>query len=233
MWRTERGATVNLSVGMKGQRHPEFYIPEWAFEGTDFSDGEVISDDPVLRARALTMVASVVQHFAGRPVIDSWGAENEPYIVSERNGRYTLSREYVAEVVATIRANDPRDRPAMINHGQHFVMDQRWKNALADADVLGQSLYPRRNEHFFGADIVVNVLELGPLMPNYAYQARMAHEAGKEFWVAELQGEPWTDTDSRLISPEHPSANLSPQEFRREHRVCAPIRRRPYLSVGV
>ncbi|MGE3074601.1 MAG: beta-galactosidase [Dehalococcoidia bacterium] len=209
----EHGATANLSVGMKGQRHPEYYIPDWAFEGTSLHRGEIISDDPILRTRALSMVTTVVQHFAGSPVIDSWGAENEPYIESERNDRYSLGRDYVAEVVDTIHANDPQGRPVMINHGQHFVMDRRWQDALADSDILGQSLYPRRNEHLFGVPIVVNVLELGPLMPNYAYQARKAHEEGKQFWIAELQGEPWTDTDSRLISPEHPSANLSPKSF--------------------
>lgn len=209
----QKGAAVNLSVGMKGQRHPEFYIPGWAFEGTDIHDGEVISEDPELRRRALAMVATVVQHYAENPTIDSWGAENEPYIASGRSDGYSLSRAYVAEVVELIRANDPLGRKVMINHGQHFVMDQRWKQALADSDVLGQSLYPRRNEHILGVPVVVNVLELGPLMPNYAYQARAAHDAGKEFWVNELQGEPWTDDDSRLITPAHPSANLSPKGF--------------------
>ena len=172
-----------------------------------------ISDDPALRRRVLEMVATVVQHYAENPTIDSWGAENEPYIASQRSDRYSLSREYVAEVVDVIKANDPLGRPVMINHGQHFVMDRRWQDALADSDVLGQSLYPRRNEHLLGMPIIVNVLELGPLMPNYAYQARRAHDEGKAFWVVELQGEPWTDGDSRLISPEHPSANLSPKGF--------------------
>ncbi|MGB4863784.1 MAG: beta-galactosidase [Tepidiformaceae bacterium] len=208
------GATVNLSVGMKAQRHPEFYIPAWALEGTAFEEGAVISDARELRARALAMITEVVQHYATNPVIDSWGAENEPYIASHRSDGYSLSREYVDAVVATIRANDRLGRPVMINHAQHFVMDQRWHNALADGDVLGQSIYPRRNVNVLGLRAVVNIMELGPLMPNYAYQAREAHRAGKQFWVTELQGEPWTDDDARLISPEEPSPNLSPRSFK-------------------
>jgi hypothetical protein len=208
------GASANVSVGMKAQRHPEFYIPEWALEGTDLGEGATISDDPLLRGRALRMVAAVVGHLAAHPAVDSWAAENEPYIASHRSDHYSLSREYTAEVVRTIRANDQAGRPVAINHAQHFVMDRRWQEALADADILAQSMYPRRNVSFPGFAAVVNIMELGPLMPNYAHQARTAREAGKEFWVTELQAEPWTDHDSRLISPSEPSPNLSPTQLR-------------------
>lgn len=207
------GATVTLSIGMKAQRHPEYYIPEWAFEGTSLQPGAVISEDPVLRARALTMVAAVTRYFATSDVVDSWSAENEPYIASRRSDHYSLSREYVAEVVRAIRANDPAGRPVVINHAQHFVMDRRWQVALADADVLAQSMYPRRNVDLPGVRGIANIMELGPLMPNYAHQARTARAAGKQFWVTELQGEPWTDGDSRLLSPADPSPNLSPSQL--------------------
>ena len=210
----EKGVTVSLSVGMKAQRHPEYYIPSWALKGTNLREGDVISDNPLLRARALEMVAVVVRRLASRTVIDSWGAENEGYIASGRSDNWRLSREYVAEVVRTLRANDPAARPISINHAQHFVMDTRWQDALADSDILGQSMYPRRNVDFLWFERVVNIMELGPLMPNYAHQSRTARETGKQFWVTELQGEPWTDGDSRLISPEEPSGNLSPEAFK-------------------
>ncbi len=212
------GATVSLSVGMKTQRHPEFYIPAWAAEGLELPRGAVLSDNRVLRQRALRMVVAVVRHVGERRVVDSWGAENEGYIASPRSQDWTLSREYVAEVVATIREHDPLDRPVAINHAQHFVMDRRWKDALADGDLLGQSLYPFRNYGVPGWRFVVNIMEIGPLMPNYAYQARTARESGKEFWVTELQAEPWTDDDARLLSPANPSPNLTPQKLRRNVR---------------
>lgn len=205
----EHDAGVMLSVGIKAQRHPEFYVPDWAFAGTNFKEWDVISEDPVLRARALEMVKNVTAHFAGNNAVDSWSAENEPYIASHRSDHYSLSREYVAEVVATIRANDPAGRPVAINHAQHYVMDRRWREALADSDVLAQSMYPRRNIDLAGVRAIANIMELGPLMPNYAFQAREARAAGKQFWVTELQGEPWTDEDSRLLSPANPSANLT------------------------
>lgn len=204
----QNGATVMLSVGMKAQRHPEYYIPDWALQGLDLPDGSVVSDNQRLHTLALALVTTTVQHYAANPVIDSWGAENEAYIASHRSDRWSLSREYVAEVVRVIHANDPLHRPVSINHAQHFVMDQRWRDALADSDVLGQSMYPHRNGAVFGVKVVANIMEIGPLMPNYAYQARLAKQAGKQFWVTELQGEPWTEVDSRLITPQDPSHNL-------------------------
>ncbi len=204
------GATANVSIGMKGQRHPEFYIPAWALAGVEVRDGMVLSEEPLLRARALRMVAAVTQRLAERPEIDSWTAENEGYIASHRARKLSLGRDYVAEVAATIRANDPLGRPVAINHAQHYVMDRRWRDALADGDVLAQSLYPRRNGSVLGRPVVVDILQLGWLMPNYAYQARVARAAGKQFWITELQAEPWTDGDARLISPANRSRNLSP-----------------------
>lgn len=209
------GATVMLSVGMKAQRHPEYHIPEWARAGLDLPEGTVVSEVPELRARALRMVATAVRHFAGSPVIDSWGAENEAYIASHRSNNFELSRQYVREVVAAIHANDPSVRPVAINHAQHFVMDRRWKDALADSDILAQSMYPFRNMEVLGMRFQANIMELGPLMPNYAHQAREARRAGKQFWVTELQAEPWTDFDSRLITPADPSPNLSPGKLLR------------------
>jgi hypothetical protein len=207
----ERGATVSLSVGMKAQRHPEYYIPEWA--RPDLPDGAVVSDDAQLRQRALVMVVAAVRHYASNPTIDSWSAENEPFIASGRAHNWSLDAAYVADVVFAIRRDDPLFRPVVINHAQHFVMDRRWKQALALGDVLGQSLYPARNLDLFGVPLQANIARLGPLMPNYAYQARTAHEGGKQFWITELQGEPWTDGDARLIGPDNPSPNLTPQRM--------------------
>lgn len=208
------GGRANVSIGMKAQRHPEFYIPAWALEGVELREGLVLSEVPALRERALRMVGMVAAHLAGRREIDSWTAENEGYIASHRAHRYSLSREYVAEVARAIRAADPRGRPVVINHAQHYVFDRRWKDALADADVLAQSMYPRRNGSLLGRPVVVDILQLGWLMPNYAHQARVARAQGKEFWVTELQAEPWTDGDARLISPGRPSRNLSPGTLR-------------------
>lgn len=209
------GATVLLGVGVKAQRHPEFYIPDWVSRAADLRLNEVISDDWFLHDRALTMVFAVVAHTASSPAIDAWSADNEPYIASSRSEAWTLSRDFVREEVVTIKAADPKRRPVSINHAQHFVFDRRWQDALADSDALAASLYPFRNYEVFGYEFVVPILEIGALAPNYADQARKAHAQGKPYWITEMQAEPWHDGDMRLLSPRNPSPNLTHANFAR------------------
>ena len=209
------GVRVLFGVGVKGQRHPEFYIPGWVTRGSNLRNRERISDDPFLHDRALEMVRAVVAHVAASPAIDAWSADNEPYVASLRSEEWTLSREFVAEEVRAIRESDPAHRLVSINHGQHFVFDRRWQDALADGDVLAASLYPFRNYEVLGHQFVMPILEIGPLAPNYAYQARSAHDAGKEYWLTEMQAEPWVDGDIRLVSPNNPSPNLTAANFRK------------------
>jgi hypothetical protein len=207
------GAKVLLGLGVKGQRHPEFYIPDWVMDGADLAQAEVISDDPYLHDQALAMVRAVVAHVKDAPAIDSWNADNEPYVSSLRGQDWTLSRAFVEEEANAIHTGDPQGRPVVINHAQHFVFDRRWQVALADADVLAASLYPSRNYDIFGHQVVVPILEIGPLAPNYAYQARSAHDEGKQYWITEMQAEPWVDDDIRLVTPANPSPNLPPDKF--------------------
>jgi hypothetical protein len=208
-------ATVSLTVGMKAQRHPEFYLPPWVQALGSPGDGAAISAIEPIRAAALTFVSVAVQHYLDSEVIDSWGAENEPYIASHRSDDWSLDAGYIEQVVQTIQALDARHRPVVVNHAQHFVMDRRWKLALSGGDILGQSMYPFRNLTLFGTDFQADIMQLGPLMPNYAFQARESARAGKYFWITELQAEPWTDADSRLITPESPSDNLDPARLRK------------------
>ncbi|HEX6032206.1 MAG TPA: beta-galactosidase [Tepidiformaceae bacterium] len=209
------GAKVLLTVGMKGQRHPEFYIPNWALQRSHTPEGGIPADDPYLHDRALEMVAAVVSHTAASPAIDSWSAENEPFIASPRASNWRLTPEWVAEVRDTIRANDPLGRLVLAAHAQHFVFDRRWQDALDAGDILGASIYPFRDHRVLGIDFVVPILEIGPIAPNYAYQAREARDQGKQFWITEMQGEPWIHTDPRTVGPDNASPNLTESKFRK------------------
>ncbi|MEP7215901.1 MAG: beta-galactosidase [Anaerolineaceae bacterium] len=209
------GAKVLLGVGVKAQRHPEFYIPDWVMAKANLTGDSEIDHDPYLREQALAMVAAVVAHVAGSPAIDAWSADNEPYVPSLRAQDWQLSREFVRLERDTIRANDPKARTISINHAQHFIFDRRWKDALVDSEALAASFYPFRNYEFLGRNYVIPIAELGPIAPNYAAQARAAHAAGKPFWLTEMQAEPWVDEDLRLVGPGNPSPNLTAKNFRK------------------
>lgn len=211
----QHGARVLLTVGVKGQRHPEYYLPGWVTAAGHYPEGATVSDDPLLHDSALAMVAAVVRHVGASSAIDSWGADNEPFLPSPRASNWVLSRRFVEEEAATIRANDADARPVLINHAEHFVFDRRWEWTLADGDIVGTSLYPFRNYEVAGHVFVVPILEIGPLAPNYAARARETEAAGKRYWITELQAEPWPDGDIRYVSPQHPARDLTPANFRR------------------
>lgn len=214
----QHDARILLTLGLKAQRHPEYYVPRWLRDSVDLTSASVITDRPEVREPALAMVRAVLAHVVNSPAIESWGAENEPYVRSSRGEywqRWTIGRDFVQEIATIIREMDPQDRPISVNHGQHWASDQTWRTALEDSDALGTSIYPFRNYTLLGRDIVVNILQLGPWGVNYANQARVAEEQGKELWVTELQAEPWFISDPRLVSPENPSPNMSPGKLRR------------------
>lgn len=212
-------ARVLLTVGIKAQRHPEYYLPAWLLVRVEMpARNAVITDDPSIREPALRMAAAVVRHAAASPAVDAWGAENEPYVPSKRAHWWRLGRPYVQSLAAVIRANDPLRRPVAINQGQHHLFDTfetRWQEALEDADVLAVSLYPFRNFEVLGWPVVVPITELGPFVPNYAAQRRAADTAGREYWITEMQAEPWIDDDPRLRGPDNPHPNLTHDKFRR------------------
>ncbi len=214
----ERGVRVLITIGLKAQRHPEYYVPNWLRESLNLEGATVITDVPEVRERALTMARAVLEHIAQSPAIEAWGAENEPYVESHRAvywKNWTIGRDFVNELAALIREVDPLDRPITMNHGQHWSSDETWRIALEDADILSSSMYPFRNYTLFGHDFVVDLNQMGPLTVNYANQARTAEAAGKALWIAELQAEPWTNIDARLITPDNPSPNLSPEKMRK------------------
>jgi len=210
-----QGASVMLTVGVKAQRHPEYYIPGWVLANAHLPPDGDISTDLYLRERSLAMVEAAVRHFAASTAVDSWGADNEPYVPSLRAQSWRLGREFVRAEVEAIRRNDPVARPVAINHGQHFVVDRRWQDALADSDILAQSLYPWRNYELFGWRMVLPILEIGPLAPNYRAQSRLASSVGRQFWITEMQAEPWFDGDIHLVSPANASPNLTVGHFRK------------------
>jgi Beta-galactosidase len=207
------GARAVLSVGMKAQRHPEYYIPDWALAEGRPADGRDLGAHPTLAPAALEMVRRVVEHVGPRPVVEGWLADNEPYHRSPRASNWYLGREFVQREVAVIHAADPLKRPVAINHAERFTFDRRWRWALEDGDVVATSIYAQRIFVLAGRRFVLDILDIGPLMPNYAARARETKDRAKPFWITELQAEPWAKPDNRLISPVNPALDMTLEAF--------------------
>ncbi|MFN0093637.1 MAG: hypothetical protein ACKVVT_02530 [Dehalococcoidia bacterium] len=209
-----RGVDVLMSVGMKSQRHPEYYIPDRLLEGADIPYRGDPADVPAIRDGALALISAAVGHFAGSPAITAWMVENEPFQGSARIEFWALGRDYVREAMAAARAADPAGRPLVLNHSGHWSWDQKWRWA-AEGDIVAVNIYPWRNWDLFaiGPKRTIASLELGPISPNWA--ARRREVAEQPFWITEMQAEPWGDPDIRVFGPGNPAPDMSLGKLRK------------------
>ena len=215
----DRGVDVTLSVGIKGQRAPEFYLPDWVRAGRRIPDGGSPADDPAIAPAALDFVRVTVEHEAGRSAIEVWQVENEPYVHFWRTAHdWSLPQWFVAREAAEIRAADPAHRPLLITHASWLRTDSTWQQILQTADVVGEAVYSKRQRGPL-AGIYLYPFRIGPLTPDLPGQERTAKREGKAVWISELQAEPfeapWVDLQQRQscavpsISPALLRANLT------------------------
>jgi hypothetical protein len=222
------GARVLLSVGMKAQRHPEYYIPQWVFDlpaatGIRLArgEGDRISDDALIADAALRMIGQIVRRYAHRDVIEAWAADNEPFLASPRANNWTLGRDFVQRERDTIKAGDTLRRPVVVNHAEALLdTDFHWRWALEDGDVVATSIYPFRRYELGPFTWIVPITELGPIGPHYAARARESSRRGKEYWITELQAEPWAKPDIRAFTPRKPAQDLTPRTLRENIRYA-------------
>jgi hypothetical protein len=194
-------ARVLMTVGLKAQRHPEFYPPAWLEAGQPLPHGAELARYPRVVARLLLMLERLTAYLADVDVIEAWQVENEPFVpAAGRTRGWRIAPGLLAREIEVVREADPRRRPIVVNHSSTWAFDRRWSAALAMADVLGQDVYTRRPAPW-GPWRYWNVHALGPLAPALRRQARLARRLGKRFWITELQAEPWEREEVTAIAP--------------------------------
>lgn len=213
----EYEARVLISVGLKAQRHPEFYPPAWLTEAQPLPHGARIVEQERVVALLLLMLERVTAYLADFDVIDAWQVENEPFLpAASRTVGWRISPGLLEREIGVVREADPRSRPVVVNHSSFSAFDRWWLQALRPADVLAQNLYPRVPAPKLWPGRYFNRYHMGPLAPALRRQAALARRLGKDFWITELQGEPWepagmaavADGSYGSISPERLRANL-------------------------
>ncbi|MFN8559348.1 MAG: hypothetical protein U0531_19090 [Dehalococcoidia bacterium] len=141
-------ARVLMTVGIKAQRHPEFYPPAWLAAAHPLPRGAALDAHPRVVALLLLMLERLTAYLADVDVIEAWQVENEPFLpLPHRTVGWRISPALLAREIEVVRDADPRRRPVVINHSSRTALDHRWRPALALADVLAQNVYLRRPCH--------------------------------------------------------------------------------------
>lgn len=203
------GLELILTVGMKAQGWPEFYIPG-RLQPAAAPRSDVVAASPALRMQAVEFVAATVERYRGQDAIAVWQVENEPLNPSGPR-RWWIGPEFVADEIATVRGLDP-DRPIAVNvfsrfntwldvasirHGPDLsrLLGSSARRPEAEAltllgrdDILGLDVYRRIGYLRLGRRVLTRSRHW---QSNAARWAVRAAAEGKLAWVLEAQAEPW------------------------------------------
>ena len=220
------GRELVLTVGMKAQGWPEFYIPERlvprARSGTD-----VVATSAALRTAVLEFVGLTVERYRRQPAIVAWQVENEPLNPSGPR-RWWIGPGFIAEEIAAVRGLDPH-HPIALNAFSRFNVwldaassrhgfaprrligsDDRRPEAealslLGANDILGLDVYRRIGYHRLGLRLLTRSCHWRRNTERWV--ARAAAE-GKLAWVFEAQAEPWEPP----LPPGRPPRSFRPDD---------------------
>lgn len=186
-----RGVKVTLVVGQKTPRWPECQIPGWASQLSTLN----------YKQEALQYVKFVVEKYKNHPALDVWQVENEPFIKFEFGNCAFFDQSLVAEEAALVRSLDSERRTLLTDSGEMGA----WFNASRLGDIFGTTLY--RTVRTPGGFVwSYNWLPAGM----YKLKARLWGKGYNDFFVSELQAEPWFNgADPRQIDVSEQEMTMS------------------------
>lgn len=207
------GATALVTLGLKAQRWPEFYPPDWLIADNPLPHGAHLQQHPRVVTHLLLMLERMTAFLADYDAIDAWQVENEPWLPSMRGTvGWQFSPDLLAREIAVVRDSDPRRRPIVVNHSSQNCFDRRALTAFALADVLAENIYTRKPNRWPWPRYF-NVYALWLYAPRLRHYSRLLHRAGRPLWITELQAEPWETTDVKQLRPEQ-IGSVSPARVR-------------------
>lgn len=196
----EYNAKVLLVVGQKAPRWPECHVPDWAQAYED-------PYDPRVADALLQYVTKTVERYKDHPALELWQVENEAFIRFEFGECENFRQDLVLAEIETVRRLDPERKIVMTDSGELAS----WRRPSWYGDILGTTLYrivqtPQGTT--FGYDWLPASF--------YKLKARFWGKGYNEFFVAELQAEPWfTDSNPTDTPVEVQELTMDPNRMQR------------------
>lgn len=184
----KRGVKVILVLGVRQPRWPECHTPGWA-KSLNIHNRQ---------KKILQFIEGVVNRYKNDAVIKSpiiaWQVENEPLLGVFGKGCDPPDEQFLASEVELVKKLD--QRPIMVTDSGELGF---WITSMKLSDVFGTTLYRQVYNPVLG---YTNY----PLMP-YFYNLkstmvrRFFAPSNSKTIIAELQAEPWSDTNNLLAMP--------------------------------
>jgi len=201
---------VILTVGMKAPRYPEYYLPPWLSTAIPFHHHAAITPDNHQLLYATHMyLYNVINHFKRSPAIKIYQVENEPLDPSGSN-RMRIGPEFLAEEVRLVKSLDPSRKILVTVWGNEASRRNVFAEALPYADIIGLDVYYRQPVSFLFRTIQTYIGPLDSVRDTKRVVSRI-REAGKQFWITELQAEPWESGE--LVTTKSRPPSFLPAHF--------------------
>ncbi len=169
----KHNSKVVLVVGQKAPRWPECHVPAWL---------DTLSTEQAKKEFLLDYVQETVLRYKKHPALELWQVENEAFIRFEFGNCEGFDVDAVYEEVDLVRELDPDRKIVMTDSGELAT----WRRASKTGDIFGTTLY-RIVRTPSGRIFSYDFLPAG----FYRLKARFWNKQESEFFVSELQAEPW------------------------------------------
>lgn len=188
-------AKVVLVVGQKAPRWPECHVPEWIHS----------YEAPDAKTHLLDYVKETVLRYKKHPALELWQVENEAFIRFEFGECEGFDRDAVYEEIDLVRELDQTRKIVMTDSGELAS----WRRPSKLGDILGTTMY-RIVRTPGGSIFSYDWLPAG----FYRLKARFWDKPESEFFVSELQAEPWfTDSNPLDTSIEEMEETMNPKRL--------------------
>ncbi len=167
----KRGAHIILTVGQRVPRWPECHIPEWAS-----------SNDDLRKQKLVSFVQQTVERYKDHPEIEIWQVENEAFLPFF-GVCPVLDVSVLDSEIAMVRSIDPT-RPVLMSDSGEL---STWISAASRGDIFGTTMYRDVYKPGFG----YYRYPIGPNFFKFKEWIVRLLTGQKNFFVIELQGEPW------------------------------------------
>lgn len=197
---------VVLTVGMKSFRWPEYYLPSWVTGAGIIRRGLVYDKgNSFLLENTLGFIEKCVLRYRASPSVKIWQVENEPFDPAGY-GQSRISTDFLKSEVDLVKKIEPGKKVMVTVWGNELTKRGVYKEAASVADIVGLNIYLRQPASvLFGLHHVYS----GPAdsTDSIIKTAGAIIGKNKDFWLAELQSEPW-ETDGTVTRKNNPPSML-------------------------
>lgn len=164
---------VTLVVGQKAPRWPECHVPVWL---NNYSDADAS------KTHLFDYIDKTVERYKDHEALEIWQVENEPFIRFKFGECDNYRKDLVEEEIAFVKEKDSSHKIMVTDSGEIAT----WRKSSRAGDIFGTTLY-RIVRTPKGKIWTYDWLPAA----YYNIKARLWGRSYEDFFVAELQAEPW------------------------------------------